>query len=104
MLASRGLELYAMSRADQGQAGNARDGSRNGAYPAPSVRQGKLSVREQRTAERAGGAQLLRAQPDACRDAAPRRGRGAESGDRALPGGEEAPGGRAERRAGTAHL
>ena len=91
-----------MSHAGQSQAGSARDDSGNGGHPAPSVRQGELPVRERRGAARVSGAQLLRAQPDACRDAAPRRGRGGESGDRALPGGEEAPRGGGEHRAGTA--
>jgi len=41
-----------MSRADQGQAGNARDDSGNGGHPAPSVRQGELPVRELSYSER----------------------------------------------------
>ena len=93
-----------MSRAGQGQAGDARDDSGNGGHPAPSVRQGELPVRERRSAARVGGAQLLRAQPDACCDAAPRGGGGGESGDRALPGVEEAPRGGGEHRTGTAGL
>jgi len=91
-----------MSRAGQGQAGSARDGSGNGGHPAPSVREGELPVRERRTAARISGAELLRAQPDARRDAAPRGGGGGESGDGALPGGEEAPRGGGEHRTGTA--
>ena len=91
-----------MSRAGQGQSGGARDDSGNGGHPAPPVRQGELPVHERRSAARIGGAQLLRAQPDACRDASPRRGRGGAGGDRSLPGGEEAPRGGGERRAGTA--
>jgi len=91
-----------MSRAGQGQADDARDDSGNGGHPAPSVRQGELPVRERRTAARVSGAQLLRAQPDACRHAAPRRDVGGESGDRALPGSEEAPRRGGERRTGTA--
>ena len=93
-----------MSRAGQGQAGNARDDSGNGGHPAPSVRQGELPVRERRAAARVSGAQLLRAQPDTCRDAAPRGGRGGENGDRALQGGEEAHGGGGEHRTGTADI
>ena len=91
-----------MSRAGQGQAGSARDGSGNGGHPAPSVREGELPVRERRTAARSSGAELLRAQPDARRDAAPRGGGGGESGDGALPGGEEAPREGGEHRTGTA--
>ena len=91
-----------MSRAGQGQAGSARDGSGNGGHPAPSVREGELPVRERRTAARISGAELLRAQPDARRDAAPRGGGGGESGDGALPGGEEAPREGGEHRTGTA--
>ena len=91
-----------MSRAGQGQAGDARDDSGNGGHPAPSVREGELPVRERRTAARVGGAELLRAQPDACRDAAPGGGGGGADGDGALPSGEEAPRGGGERRAGTA--
>lgn len=91
-----------MSRAGQGQANGARDDSGNGGHPASPVREGELPVRERRAAARVGGAQLLRAQPDACGDAAPRRGRGGAGGDGALPGGEEAPRGGGEHRAGTA--
>ena len=93
-----------MSRAGQGEGGSARDDSGNGDHPAASVRQGELSVHDRRSAARIGGAQLLRAQPGPCRDAAPRRGRGSESGDRSLPGGEEAPRGGGERRTGTARV
>ena len=93
-----------MSRAGQRQAGDARDDSGNGGHPAPSVRQGELPVRERRTATRVGGAQLLRAQPDACCDAAPRGGGGSASGDRALPGVQEAPRGGGEHRTGAAGL
>ncbi len=93
-----------MSRAGQGQASSARDDSGNGGHPAPAVRQGELPVRERGSAARVGGAQLLRAQPDACGDAAPRRDRGGESGDGALPGGEEAPGRGGEHRTGAADI
>lgn len=86
------------------QEGSARDDPGDGGHPAPPVRQGQLPVRERRTAARVGSAQLLRARPDACGHAAPERGRGGESGDRALPGGEEAPRGGGERRTGTAGL
>ncbi|MDA8356229.1 MAG: ISKra4 family transposase [Actinomycetota bacterium] len=53
-------------------------------------------MRERRAAARVGGAQLLRTGPDSRRHAASRRGRGGESGDGALSGGEEAPGGGGE--------
>ena len=91
-----------MSRAGQGQASSARDDSGNGGHPAPPVRQGELPVHDRRSAARIGGAQLLRAQPDPCRDASPRRGGGGESGDRALPHSEKAPRGGGERRTGAA--
>lgn len=91
-----------MSRAGQRQGSSTKDDQGNGGHPAPSVREGELPVRERRAAARVGGAQLLRAQPDACRHASPRRGGGGESGDRALPGGEETPRGGGEHRAGAA--
>jgi len=93
-----------MSRAGQGQTGSARDDSGNGGHPAPSVREAELPVRERRATARVGSAQLLRAQPDACGHAAARGGGGGESGDRALPSGEEAPGGGGEHRTGAARV
>ena len=86
------------------QEGSARDDPGDGGHPAPPVRQGQLPVRERRTAAQVGSAQLLRARPDACGHAAPERGRGGDSGGRALPGGEEAPRGGGERRTGAAGL
>jgi len=93
-----------MLRAGQGQTNSAGDDSGNGGHPAPSVREAELPVRERRGTARVDSAQLLRAPPDACGHAAARGGGGGESGDRALPSGEEAPGGGGEHRTGAARV